>query len=369
MNFNIKREELLKGISIIERGVSQRSVVDALRGIKIEVSKKDVTLTSSNSDIAITYTIDENIEIIESGSIVVPGSEFITIIKKTEADNIAIVVEGNKTFIKTFNSTMTLMQIELNSYPAITYEINTINKLVVDKLFIAKAYNQAKFTVANNNARPVLSGINFRFDNNAAYVESTDAKRLTFSKFDLENSDIFSFILPKQVLKNISSILNLKDGSIVTIKYNATQIVFIMDNLLLKASLIDGEYPQISELIPTNIEFSYEVKTHDVYKILEKISSLSSRDMANVSIELVDGKLLIKSHFRELGALEEYVELQDVKGTPFPISFDPAFIIDAINSIGEDELVLEFSDSVSPFIIKGKKDGNNIQVISPMRVA
>ena len=70
MDFKIKRIELLNALTKVSRAVSIKSPLPVLTGIKFDLKEDELILTGSDSDITIQTSIQDNIEIIKPGSVV-----------------------------------------------------------------------------------------------------------------------------------------------------------------------------------------------------------------------------------------------------------------------------------------------------------
>ncbi|MGL5020937.1 MAG: hypothetical protein ACRC5R_02865, partial [Mycoplasmatales bacterium] len=66
MKFTIQRNEILKAINIIKEALPTKTVIDSLKGIKIDVNENKIIFTASRQDLAITYTSTENFQVFET---------------------------------------------------------------------------------------------------------------------------------------------------------------------------------------------------------------------------------------------------------------------------------------------------------------
>lgn len=74
MNFTIDRDVLLENLNNISRGLPQKSPMPILTGIKMEVTKDDLYMTSSNIDLSVQVIVsDKSLVITEPGKTIIPG--------------------------------------------------------------------------------------------------------------------------------------------------------------------------------------------------------------------------------------------------------------------------------------------------------
>lgn len=367
MKVKIKRSELLKAILIVEKALSSKTVIESLKGIKIQAKNNTLILTASKTDLVIVYEIPKDFEILDEGTIIIPGTHFSTIVKKTEEELFTITHNGTTTHLETAKSKINLFEYELSSYPDIMFE-QSGESIQMSANTLITAYNHTKHAVSINTIKPILTGINFKLEDNVLTVGATDSRRLAITKFPLVSDTIKSFTIPKNLLSDVCKIIDVAEIEDFNIYISNNQLTIISKNVKIKTRLLEGEYPPIKKLIPTQTTYSYEINARDFSSILEKITLLTDKDASNLTTKIQGENLLLSSFFREIGGMEELCAIKNLKGSPFSISFDPKFLIEAIAAIGESELSLNFVDEISGFAITGLKNKENIQVISPMKV-
>ncbi len=370
MQIKIQRDELLKGLSIVEKAIDGKTVIDSLKGIKIEARNNELTLTGSKSDLVITYTIKGNYEIITPGTIILPGSYLSNIVKKTYEDYMSFTEVENKILIETSRSKIQLTGYDVTTYPEVRFNLNHAEAITIPMEVLSKAFKHTKYAVGQDNSRPILTAINFNFDHDSLKVGSTDARRCAIAHFNGLTAMEKSFNINKELLNTITHILDISKCQNVTFSTTSNNIELESDSIKLKANLIDGQYPDLNRIIPdeNNVSYSYDVNAAELSVVLEKILLLSDNESGNVTTEIIDDSILLKSGFKDLGAMEEFCNLENFSGTPFPISFNPKLLKDAIQALGADKLTIAIESEVSPFKITDVNNPDNIQVISPIRM-
>lgn len=369
MEIIIKQRELLQALSIVEKAISSKAVIDALKGIKIIAKGNSLTFIASKTELAIEYTLD-NINITEEGSLVVFGSQFINIVKKL-ADNeseIKIHTENNLVILQTATSKVSLITLNVYDYPEINFESKD-ESVVVPRDLLQKAYNKTKYSIATNTPKILLTSINLCFGADNLRAASTDSKRLSFVTLDPVPGLDLEMNISKFLYQDIIKVIELVGVKEVTLFKNNKQIQIECPNLKLKGRLIDGDYPQVDNLIPDRFNYSFEINSQSLLSALDKVQSLSDKSNSVVTIEHIDGKLLIKFFIQELGGIEEFVEIENIEGNPFKIAFDPAYVIDALHSIAGGDVKISFEAETSAFQINSVGSEDNIQVISPIRMS
>ncbi|MFV0288671.1 MAG: DNA polymerase III subunit beta [Mycoplasmatales bacterium] len=371
MNINIHKADLNKALNIVEKALSNKNVIETLKGIKIEVTKDLIIFTTSKSEIAIEYIMDLNnidINIQEQGIIVVPGFHFINIIRKLNSNYIKI--EKNKNIINIYanKSHIELIELDSTSYPTINFELNSSKNLIINKNTLIETYNKTKYAISNNPINQMLTGINYNFTNNNLKVFTTDSLRMIYYKIEQNFDQNISFTINKNILQDINKILEYIEEDNINLNLTDNQCLVKSNTLKIKTRLLDGAFPDIEKIIPTTNNFNYLINKQDILESLQRVVLLTERQESIVVAKIIDSSLLLKSSHKFLGTIEETCQISHFQGNAFDIAFDPYFILDAIHTIDEEEIKLEFIDEISGFVIKSPQNDNIINIISPIRM-
>lgn len=85
-----------------------------------------------------------------------------------------------------------------------------------------------------------------------------------------------------------------------------------------------------------------------------------------IKLELEENKMVITSN-SQLGMVREELNII-LQGDNLKIAFNSKYLIDVLRIMDEEEIVLKFSSSVSPCIIKNKIKDNCTYLVLPVRL-
>ena len=85
-----------------------------------------------------------------------------------------------------------------------------------------------------------------------------------------------------------------------------------------------------------------------------------------VKFEISEGKIIITSQ-TEMGKAHEEVDCT-FEGSELKIAFNPRFLIEALKSVEDDNVSIQFNSSLSPCIIKPEEGDKYKYLILPLRV-
>ena len=370
MKFVIKRNILLENLNHTSKAISSRNLIPILTGIKFDLKEEGLYLSASDTDISIRSFIDrsEFSEIKELGSIVIGGKYIVEIIRKLPDTDISIeVIDGFKMIVSTSNTEFNLNGVNPDEFPNLELD-ETKEPIILNTDEFKTIINQTFFATAQSESRPILTGINFRIDNNALEVIATDSYRLARKviNIDKELDSAVNIVIPGKNLMELSKIIDDSDENIELHLFN-NKILFKYKNILFLSRLLSGTYPASSSIIPSDFSIEIETDANSLYEMIDRASLLTSdRDKNTIKLELVDRELIISSNSPEIGKAEEKLNV-DSDGS-ISISFSSKYMLDAIKSFNQDKVTIYINNDNSPIILKSKDDKSLIQLVLPIKI-
>lgn len=376
MNFEIVRDELLDGLNDVMKAISQKVAIPILTGIKIEVDEKGMTMTGSDSDITICTFIpaerdgEQLIKVAEKGSIILQARVFSEIVRKLPTNDVKIdVKDGLQTLIKSGKSEFKLIGSNPDDYPVLP-EIKDEHSFSLPSNLMKSIIRETVFAVSQQETRPILTGVLWEAKDGRLSCVATDSHRLARRLTSPENMPTipFSLVIPGKSLQELNKILADNTDPIEIIIANQ-QILFKLNNVLFYSRLLEGNYPDTSRLIPTESKTSVIVNGRSLLQAIDRASLLAREERNNiVRFSANDEKVLeISSNSPEVGNVEEIVEAIAITGEELKISFSAKYMMDALRAIDGQDIEIQFTGAMRPFILKSVEDDSILQLILPVR--
>lgn len=369
MKFIIKQDVLLESLNHTSRAISPRNLIPILTGIKFDLTEEGLYLSASDTDISIRCLIsaDKIIEIKEYGSIVIGGKYIVEIVKKLPNMNITIeVMDGYKMIVSTANTEFNLNGINPQEFPNL--DLDEIKEpIILQTNVFKKIINQTYFATSQNESRPLLTGINFRIENDILEVIATDSYRLAKKTINLDRSleDGLNIVIPGKNLMELAKIIDDDKESIELHIFN-NKILFKYKNLLFLSRLLSGTYPATSSIIPTEFNVNVECSCSLLFEMIDRASLLTSdRDKNTIKLELINKEMIISSNSPEIGKVEEKMVVDS--DDKISISFSSKYMLDCIKSFESNSITMYMNDDSSPIIIKSSDDESLIQLVLPIK--
>lgn len=376
MRLIIQRDRLLQSISEVSGAINNKTTKTILTTIKVMLKENGLELTGSDSDISIQAFIpieesgDEIIEVKKLGAVCLNARLFSEIVRKLPNDTVEIEVKENEhTTISSGKSIFTINGLSSEEYPnlpsienAVSYElsISTVKTLI----------KQTKFAVAKNELRPILTGVNWKIDNDQLNCAATDSHRLSKKVIDFSSKNsAINIVIPGKSLEKLNSLLPETTEN-VEIFFTSNQILFKTKNILFFSRLLEGNYPDVERLIPRDIKTKVNLNTKELWHVVDRASILARENKTNiVKMTVANGQIEISSNTPEIGNVVESIQTSEFSGEGMTVSFNSGYILEAIKAIDDEECSILFSDAMRPFIITGTTDTSIMQLILPVRTA
>ena len=370
MKLKIKRNLLMTALNNVSKAIDNKNLIPILSGIKFDVMKDKVILTASDNDITIQTTIEnsEDLEIISTGTIIIKGKYILDIIRKLDSEYINIeIIDDHKIIIYTDNSEFNLNGIDSKEYPNIDLKLKD-DYIVLKNEKLKSLILQTNYATSNDEARVVLTGINFKSNKDILEVSATDSYRLSTKTIKLNqkiDKDI-DIIIPNKNISELFKILPSNPDKDINIHIYDNKIIFEYENIIFQSRLINGSYPNTKNLIPEDKLFDITLNKSEFYNMIDRASILNSDSENNViTLEISNKVLKITSISYEIGKVEEKVNVnidENIK-----ISFSSRYMLDALKTITTDNVVLTFVGEIKPILLKEENNDNLIELILPIR--
>ena len=373
MKFTIKKDLLLDALNKVSKAISTKNLIPVLAGVKFELKKKKLILTASDNDITIQTSIEsvneEDFTVENEGSIIIQGKYILDIVRKLPDKYINIeVIDELKILIYTENSEFNLNGISESEYPNIGLE-ESKKKVNIKAGIFKSIVSQTAFASSNEESKPVLTGINLNIVGDVLECNSTDSYRLARKvvKLDRESEENYNIVVPSHNIVEFSKILG-DDEDIVELHIFSNKILFKTGNLKFESRLINGTYPNTSNLLPDDSFLVISTKLSDFYDVIDRVSILTSDKEKNiVTLETNADILILRSSSAEIGRVEEKMKISKNNNENIKISFSAKYMMEALKSFSTETVDIHFVGEIKPILIKSTEDVTLTQLVLPIR--
>jgi DNA polymerase III subunit beta len=374
MKISCTQEALAKGLSIVGRAVAARSPLPITANVLITSDGERLKLSATNLEITMSCWIDAQIE--EAGAITVPARLLSDFVNTLPNDRISMTVapRSRQVRLECARNEASIGGLDAEDFPP-TPVVKDGIEVQIDAKALRQAIAQTVFAAATDDSRPVLTGVDTKFEGSTLTLAASDGFRLSVYKLPLEDSaETTEIVIPARALQELSRLLADAE-SFVSLRTNAgkTQVLFSLQNAEMVAQLIQGTFPNFNQLIPG----SYSSKAvAEVGEFLRetRIASVFARDGSGIVRLVVSpgegvtpGKVVISARAEEVGDNQGEIDAA-VEGEGVKIAFNGKYLQDVLQALEGGQLALETSGASSQGVFKTVGDDNYVHVIMPMFV-
>ena len=362
MKFTVSREKLQKGLQKVISTIATRSPFPILGNVMIEAENGILRLTTTDMEIRITTEIEATVE--EAGSTTVPARKFSALISKFTDNEVKFSCdERHHSELLSGTSKFKLLGLSATDFPPAA-EFAPIRKLVFKENELRKMFNQIVYAVSLEDGRKVLHGILVSSKDNTVTMVATDGKRLALvEKVPVSSSgEDGDAIIPLRAATEIKRLLDGQEE--VTLTIGEKQAEFTAGGLTLTTKLIEGNYPNYRQVIPTNFTKQVEVATIPFLQKIELVSQVLSDTASYVILTFLPNQLRLQAASSDIGEGQAFVDI-DYSAEEINMSFNPAFLADPLRNSDADTVKLHSNDGFNPGAIEG--DEGFMYVLMPMR--
>jgi len=375
MNVSCLQESLSKGLSIVGRAVAARSTLPQTSHVLIATDDGRLKLAATNLEIAITSWVGAKVE--EEGAITVPArllSDFVNSLPNERID-ISLTPRARQLHIVCARNEATVAGMDASDFPPIP-AIREGVSLTLDPLSLRTAINQVEFAAASDDTRPVLTGIHFLREGRELTLAAADGFRLAVHTLSLEQeaSERSEVIIPARAMREVNRLLADEEEPVeMTINSSRSQVLFRLKDVELVAQLIQGTFPNYTQLIPQSSTCRAVV---DVTEFLRETRSAAifARDGSGIiriqitpGEELSPGKMVVSARAEELGDNRGEIDAS-IEGEEAKIAFNSRYLQDVLQVLDCPQVALETGGPSSPGVLKPVGQDNYVHVIMPMFV-
>ena len=363
------KDKIIKALNSVVKGVASKTTMPILEGILIQTNDNEIKLTTYDLEIGIEYIME--CEIKEQGCTVVNAIMFSEIIRKLPDTEIYISLnDKNLLEIECEGSLYKLATMNPEEFPELP-KIEIENSIEVDQNVLKNMIRKTIFAVSSEENRPIFTGCLFEIENNKLNLVAVDGFRLALRSIYLnKQTNNFSAVIPGKTLNEVNKIIS-DSFEPVKIGVSKNQALFEMDNCKIVTRILDGEFLNYKNVIPSNWETRIRVNKNSIQNSFERISLISASAIEKekkypVKVQVDIGKVIISCTNQTGDAKEEL--FVSTEGKNLEAGFNPKYFLDSLKAVEDEEVFIEFGTSISPCLIKSVENNDYTYMILPIRL-
>lgn len=364
MKIAIPREKFLEALQVVQSVVSSRSTLPVLSNVLLKADAGRIFFSTTDLDTGIRTQANAVVD--KAGGITLPARRLLSIVRELPNTEISLEVDSkNAASIKAGSSFFKINGLPEEEFPPFP-KTEGAKLIKIGQKDLRDMLRKTAYAMSNDESRYVLNGTLLSLKDNKLTIVATDGRRLALVEQEIEfpKSSEGDVILPTKAVGELQRIL--ADEGEVEIAIAGNQIAFTIGCTYLISKLIEGNYPNYRQVIPTETKERITLERELFLTSIRRVALLSSEKSNSVRLNFARNELLITANTPEVGEAKESLAV-NYKGKDFSIAFNPEYLSDPLRNLESELVHFDFTDELSPGVIRHDKPF--LYVIMPMRTA
>jgi DNA polymerase-3 subunit beta len=159
----------------------------------------------------------------------------------------------------------------------------------------------------------------------------------------------------------------LSNAEQVTLRLGHDQASFQVASVRVTTRLIEGEFPNYRQLIPSAHPNRLTVGREPLLDAIRRVKLLA-REATPVRITLRPDGIELTAVTQDVGQASEDVDAK-YEGAEMVIAFNPEYLAEGIEAVSGDEVTLETIDALKPAVVRSVESQDYLYLLMPVRVS
>ena len=355
--------ELSDAVGKVVKACSVRTTKPRLECIKITAENDGLILLATDGELSIQKKIKA--EVLEEGSVCVPGKYFAEFIKRLEREQISLSTEGERLDIRYADSESSLQTLSAEDFPRVDAVVEE-KRIALSAKNLKELIAKTVFCCAQDDSRPVLKGCLIQAEEGMICFTALDGYRMAVCRKNLDEiRGEIKIVCPGRALNEIARMIGGDEETIeIFVQNNALRVS--IENTVLTARLYEGEFVNVSNIIPR--EFTSEVVADRaaLAESVERAAVLARTDKSSIVLfDIREDRMNVTSN-TSVGRVDESVKIL-LEGKDVVIALNSKYMSECLSAVTDEKLRIGLNGSVSPCVITPVTGEEFLYLVLPVR--
>ncbi|MGH9178839.1 MAG: DNA polymerase III subunit beta [Acidimicrobiales bacterium] len=370
MKLRSERDTLVEALTTAGRAVTSRGgALPVLSGIRLEVRAD--RLLVAGSDLDLTIQVEVGVGAGVDGVSVIPARLAADIVRALEPGAVALEAGDDEVRISSGRSQFAVRMLSAGDFPRLPFAGRDGvpgEAVTLAGAEFAEALRQVVRAASADDARPILTGVLMAAEPAGLRLVATDSYRLAVR--DLPGTTVLGegqhVLVPSKALSELQRLLTADQE--VVLRLGEHDATFEVGDVRLTTRLIEGEFPNYRQLIPSSYSNRLVVGKEALLDAVRRVKLLVRDATTPVRVALQSDVIVLTVVSAEVGQASEEVDAK-YEGAEMTVAFNPTYLIEGVEAVVGDEVVLETMDALRPAVIRSVEGEEYLYLLMPVRVS
>jgi DNA polymerase-3 subunit beta len=371
MEVTIRREDLVKGLHLVQGVVERRNTLPILANVLLEPAPEGIALTATDMEVGLRGHAPAQVK--KKGSITLNARKLYEIAREVTAEEVVLkAAQAGWVEVLAGRSKFKIVSLDAKDFPQLPLGSDAPDGVTIRLATgtLREMIDKTLFAVSSDETRFNLSGVFIgNGEDGTLRMVATDGHRLAMIDRRLADARIErGVIMPRKGLIEARKLLDETDDAEVTMIVSAKDVRLILPSVSFFMRLVEGEFPDYRQVIPGAPRAQARANRNDFLAALRRISLLASERSRGVKLHLEKGRLELSASNPDQGEASEDIEVA-YGGEPLTIGFNARYLMDVLAVHAEGDVIeIGLTDEVGPGVLRGSQDPEYSYVVMPMRL-
>ena len=360
MKFSTSKTELQKALQKLSKATPTRSTLPILGCVLVDVDNEKTILKTTDLEITIQVEIASSYE--RKGSAALPFKTLLEITNELPDIRLTISVDDSyKTTIETEVGKYNLMGKPPEEFP--TTPTQSQNKNInINGVILKEIIESTLFAVSQDELKPALTGVLFKFSEKFFTAVSTDGHRLV----KYERNGFFKekikeeIIIPKKFLSFLSTQLSNKE---ISLAIGERFIIAQLQKDVIITKIIDEKFPDYDSVIPKENNKTFLINKQSLLGAIKRVSIFSNKSTHQVALSLKTDKSFVTTEDPEKSSKAKEQIVGDFKGDDIIIGYNSEYLKDIVSHVSGESVEIKLNNSVSAALFEETPKRENVKTL------
>lgn len=369
MKFVIERNVFQTYLGRIQGITERKSTIPVLANILISGEKNNIHIIATDLEIGVMEIIEANN--VEKGAICVSGRKLYDIMRELYGEQVEI--QSGENFwvtIKAGKTTFNLPGLNPTEFPSFP-QTEGAHYFSIGSSDLLEMIEKTVFAASSEESRFNLNGIYMekmeKEKKDYLRMVATDGHRLSMIDKELKSTlEEKGIIISRRGLTEIKKVLGDNEETEIAISLQDNNCIFKTEQTIVVVRLLEGEYPDYQQVIPTANDKHIIVDRKQFIGALRRAQVIASEKGEGVKFAIHGDSMEIRTGGLDVGNVQEEIKI-DYQGTALDVSFNARYLLDVLSIMDTEKVKMELKEELSSGVIRPMDEKNYLYVIMPMR--
>ena len=292
MHIRVERDAFVEALGPVQSVVEVKKALPILSHVLLHSEADHLSLFGTDLDVGLRRQIKA--EVIKPGAVTLSAKKLYEVVKELPSTTIELHADPDlQVAISCQRSSFRMKGLTREEFPS-PPDLREGDELLLSAKLFRDLLRKTLFAVSSDQTRYALTGVLLQAQSSALNMVATDGHRLALvrmSRPETSGTAVIDALIPKKAMVEAAKIAREELGD-VRIRLSDNQIILQQDTTTLVARLIDGQFPNYDQVVPSTTPSEINIAKDVLHGALRRTSAIMGERTTPTEFDFQKGRLL-----------------------------------------------------------------------------